>query len=138
MKKLYIIDKKINDTEYELHTATYSLKNHNFFKEQLQKSNCKFKVNIVEIEDVIYSPYKVKVTLDSNNSISQLSIAINIGKCTSELVEDYTKVYIKRKSNDITVYLYATDDETAILKVLNVVNKIKSKDKSNGTLQKCD
>lgn len=118
MPKLIILQKQLNNCEWEIELSSYNVEDIIKAKNKLKIQGIKFKtINYKEIANK--HPYKVSFT-EINLDYTRLSVSINILNCLENDKVTDEDVIIRKSKNSFTVYLWETDEVTAVCKATEI------------------
>lgn len=118
MPKLIILQKQLNNCEWEIELSSYNVADIIKAKDKLKIQGIKFKTTIYK-EIANKHPYKVSFT-EMNLDYTRLSVSINILNCLENDKVTDEDVVIRKSKNSFTVYLWETDEVTAVCKATEI------------------
>lgn len=114
MKKLIVLEKQLNNCEWEIAVSSYNKEVIEKAKNKLRNQGIKFKTEIYkEVNDK--HPYKIKFK-ELNSTEVIVSISNNILNCLENEEITNEEVIIRKTKNSFTVYLWETCENEALFK----------------------
>ena len=118
MQKLIVLQKQLNNCEWEIELSSYKVADINKAKDKLKSKGIKYKVEIYK-EVSQKHPYKVSFT-EIDLDYTRLSVSSNILNCLENDKITDEEIIIRKGKDSFTVYLWEIDEVTAVCKATEI------------------
>lgn len=114
MQKLIVLQKQLNNCEWEIELSSYKVADIDKAKSKLKKQGIKYKTSTYE-EVANKHPYKIKF-IEINSVETRISISSNILNCLENDKITDEEIIIRKSKESFTVYLSEVNEAKALVK----------------------